>query len=355
MKFNSVFNVLKEKSQDDFLRAVLIKLGVSKDAPTDACDIKFDKVEESTVEVIYCKAYVDMDYSASVGYDRQEEYWDKEKKTEYVNGVSHEYLVDVKKTRTVTDWSPYNGHTEGEAIGLAFNSDDGTENEYLDAKELADLITTIDQKNVVNGGESEVHEEGLKNAKNVCVHVIERSIEHIGDHFKDLRTKPKVDVIKIDCLKLPYYFVCFTYKGISYSAEGYACGKFNANNLKVTIPPNNVDINKLLSVYFKPYKKRMIGSWIAFGVAFAVVSLLNTILGNIFPQISLYIGLTWLIVPIFLAIAIVNTVKGIKFRNQKAKSLKDDNEKTKLNNLAKALKSLGYKEATDEEKEALIN
>ncbi len=46
----------------------------------------------------------DGEWSASSGYDRQEEHWDK----------SFDGKKLVKKTRTVTDWRPSNGNCKGD-------------------------------------------------------------------------------------------------------------------------------------------------------------------------------------------------------------------------------------------------
>ena len=58
----------------------------------------------------------DGEWSASSGYDRQEEYWDK----------SFDGKKLVKKTRTVTDWRPSNGNCKGNFTFLATASNESS-------------------------------------------------------------------------------------------------------------------------------------------------------------------------------------------------------------------------------------
>lgn len=116
MEFTKVFQVKKEVEEKDFLRHVLIGLSKDPKNPTNILDAKFGKVSEFYSEILVLSADVEVNYSGSCGYDKQEEYRTTERK--YVQqGDRYTYdgiekiadrnatvAVDVIKTRTVTDW-----------------------------------------------------------------------------------------------------------------------------------------------------------------------------------------------------------------------------------------------------------
>lgn len=340
MKFETTFMVKREISKDDFLRAVLVKLGSNYDTPTNVCNAKFGEVRETIKEVIVCSAHVESDYTASIGYDRQEEYWDKEKKVDYVNGNRREYLVDVKKTRIVTDWQPHSGHIGGDATCCAFN--EGDDRFAIDEHDrLVTVIKAIDTKNIVEKGEADVSYGGLETAKRNCEFFVEMGIHYPGDHHKDERSNATVEVTKLSCYKLPYYIVEFEFDGQSYTAEGFACGDVA---VETELPPNNVNIQEILDSESKPYKKKIKTGWILFGVSIVLASVVSG-----FAYFSVWLNLFWILVPAFLVFAIIATTKGNKFYNARQKELKSDNKKTKLNNLKAALSARGYEELSEEE------
>ena len=101
MEFDAVFTVKKETSKEEFLRKLLIELASSSKTPVDVVKAKFGEVEESVREAIVCTAHIETDYSASIGFDRTETYWTKEKK--YDSSTKQYYYVDVEKTKDSSD------------------------------------------------------------------------------------------------------------------------------------------------------------------------------------------------------------------------------------------------------------
>lgn len=63
------------------------------------------------------EADTSINYSCQAEMDGPEEYRTKEERTVNGNGV----LQDVKKTRTVTDWSPFNGAMNSYEIVAVYN------------------------------------------------------------------------------------------------------------------------------------------------------------------------------------------------------------------------------------------
>ena len=335
--FDNVYTVKRELSKDQFLRALLVKLGSHYDTPYDVCNAKFGEITESVKEVILCSAHVESDYTASIGYDRTEEYWDKEKKTEYVNGNRREYYVDVKKTRTVTDWQPHSGHISGDATCLAYN-EDGKRFAMDEHDRLVGVIKSTKEDSIVEKGTAEVSYDGLEAAKKNCAFFVEIGISYPGDHHKDERSNADVSVKEISCYKLPFYEVEFTYNGKKYHATGFACGD---PNVETEFPPNNINIQAIVSEETKPYKVRMIIGWVAFGLSFILAASLS---GN-----GIGATWTWAFVPITLVIAIVLLKVGNKKYNTRLHELKADNKKQKLDNLKQALSSRGYQALSTDE------
>ena len=205
---------------------------------------------------------MDSDYTASIGYDRQEQYQttEREQLSEgdwYThNGVrkradhSGTYFIDVVKTRTVTDWHPHSGHIEGEATCLAMNGKE----EYSEER-LVDIIKSIKDESVVEKGEAVLSPDGLKEVRAACREVVESRIDFPGDHYKDFHSKASICEKEIVCWKLPYYEAEYTYKGKKYKISDYACGNFAVN---AECPPNDVDVVAVASKDTKSFKRNMI-------------------------------------------------------------------------------------------------
>ena len=108
-----VFEIPAVFSEKDFVKTVLCNL--EKDSsPADVFNAKFSEPEMHKREVlaVYLKAKIS--YTASVGYDRKEQYIDYE---DQYNSNKHTYeKVEVVKNRTVTDWSPFSGDFVGEQL-----------------------------------------------------------------------------------------------------------------------------------------------------------------------------------------------------------------------------------------------
>lgn len=335
MNFDKVFTVKKEISKEEFLRKVLVTLASSGDTPVDVVKAQFGDVNERVREVIVCSAHVETDYSASIGYDRQEEYWDKEKKTEYVNGQRHEYYVDVKKTRTVTDWQPHSGHTSGDSVSAAFNEEDSWKQNN---SSMIQAIRTVKDENIVEKGSAVVSASGLDEAKTRCGWDIHFSISFPGDHHKDERYNDDVTVKTLECYKLPFYEVEFSYGGKKYHASGFACGEIN---VETEFPENNVNIVYKASQDTAGARKGMKIGWIAFGALFAFAIIMDIV--------GVY--WTWAFTLVALVLAIVLHVRSDKKFKARLRELKEDNVKIKRSELDSALKKYGYAPVTKDEAE----
>ena len=68
---------------------------------------KFEKIQKKDVQFLEIDANYTGSYSASIGYDRKEQYIDHEKHYDYQ--LQREVTKEVVKERTVTDWRPISG------------------------------------------------------------------------------------------------------------------------------------------------------------------------------------------------------------------------------------------------------
>ena len=264
MNFDAVFTAKKETSKEDFLRGVLIELASSSKTPADVVDAKFGEIEESVREAIVCTAHIEMDYSASIGYDRQETYWTTEKK--YNSSTKRYYDVNVQKTRTVTDWRPYSGHISGVKTAAAFNeSHSGLHHNDT----IVDVIKSAADGSIVPKGEATVNYAGLEAAKSNCAFFLELDIKLPGDRRKDKSTNSDITVQSISCYKLPCYTVEFTYNGKKYSASGFACGR---PNITAVMPENDVNIEEEVNKKTDKLKKATKALWFGFLGSFILTS-----------------------------------------------------------------------------------
>lgn len=337
MEFDAVFTVKKETSKEEFLRELLIELASSSKTPADVVKAKFGEVEESVREAIVCSAHIEMDYSASVGYDRQETYWTKEKK--YNSSTKQYYYVDVEKTRTVTDWRPFSSHISGDKTAAAFNE---SYSGIYDNDTIADVIKSTNSDSIVAKGEADVDYEGLEAAKKNCAFFLEMDISYPGDHHKDTRTNSDVTVESISCYKLPYYTVEFTYNGKKYSASGFACGN---PNIRAELPPNDINIEEEVKKKTDKSKKIKSGTWYGFLGSF------------VFACIMCGVGAPWLgVLPVAaLVAAIYFHAKYNKEYNDTLTSLTTGVTVSKKTALDEALKDHAFEKLSEQEDDAFYS
>ena len=348
MNFDRVVTVKKEHTKEQFLRAVMIKTASDLKTPVDVVKADFGEVKESVKEVILCGGQVESDYSASIGYDREEEYRTTERKqlsagdwytrdgvrkrADYSGG----YTVDVIKTRTVTDWQPYSGHIGGEAVCVAMNG----EEKYNETR-LVEVIKSVKKENVEEKGEAAVSSYGLKEAKDNCRHVVEEKIEFPGDRMKDFHSNATVQVNVLECWKLPYYEVEYTYKGEKYKASDYACGDFR---VEAECPPDETDIVSVASDDTKGYRAGMAIGWSLFGILF--------VLSCIMIAVGKYS--VWIAAAVALVVAIILHVVSDKKYSARVRDLTENKVVLKRNELENVLSQKGYEKLTSSE-ESLFN
>ena len=336
MQFDSVLSVKSQITKEQFLRRLLIKLANTSESPADITKSCFGEVKESCKEVIFCQAHVECDYTVSIGYDREEIYWDKEEKYNY--STKQYNLVDVKKTRIVTDWRPHSGHIANDVGCLVFNGESNLSGEEQDEL-LAKVIASVNRDSIREAGEATVSRAGLETAKEACRAKVEMEINYPGDHFKDEDSTASIDIKKLTCCKLACYEVDFVYDDTTYHAWGFAC---NESSITTELPPDNGDIAAVAEVESRSIRIfKSVGWWFFVGTW-----LLSFILGLTTNNYwSIFLPLVAFVVALGLHINYIN-----KYNNT-IKALKEDDVNVKLNELKKTLEQYGYDELTKEELE----
>lgn len=94
-------------SEKEFKKSVYYFL-TTQSTPADVLDnTDFESVEKHDAQFLVIDVRYDGNYSASIGYDRKEQYTAQEKV--YVPEIKDYVVKDVIKERTVTDWRPVSG------------------------------------------------------------------------------------------------------------------------------------------------------------------------------------------------------------------------------------------------------
>ncbi|MBR2043185.1 MAG: hypothetical protein IJ946_02475 [Clostridia bacterium] len=266
MNFDAVYTVKKEFGKEEFLRELIIELGLNTGTPVDVVDAEFKDVKESVKEVIVCTANVEGTCRASVGYDRQEPYTDYETYREKVGDSYVTRQRAVTKYRTVTDWQPYTAPYSGKATCAAYNSE-----EYDDTG-IVEAIKTANKESIVEKGEAEVDSIGLSNAIAACKANVESSALRLpGDRQRDTVYSSEAEIQLLSCYKLPCYEVVYTYKGEEYYAFSFACGDINIYS---ETPDNDIDITSVVKEKTEGLEKTKKRSWMLFTISMIAATIL---------------------------------------------------------------------------------
>lgn len=269
MLVEKVYKLVEERGENDFLRDSLIALAKQKETPSDIFESEFGDVVKTENEYIGIVADVNIDYTCSVGYDRQEEYYDKVKKYDStIKDYRYEY---VKKTRTVTDWSPFSGSNSTRETTMVANKGDGysTEKETLALESVrttkADNIVAVEEEFIGN-------EDAIRRAKNYCLGACYVHAIKPGDHQKDGHYSGHANIADIGGYNISEYSMNYKYNGETYRTDAFASG---SSKLRKTFPNIAKDVKAEASAKLKPFLYAGIGCF----VAALILSILFTALG----------------------------------------------------------------------------
>ncbi len=218
-KFDHVLRYNKTVSENDFYRQVLIDLASNENTPEDILTAQFGKILEEEKEYMSVFADVEVDYTVSIGYDQQEEVY---------NRSTQKY-----EKKTVTTWEPFSGHASSEEscimpTGEKYDSDDMTfgktlryESELIQALDTAeeDSIEILENDSMV------LNSKCLGFAKNEMISNCFWGVELPGDRHKDKKYTGVATVKRICGARLGLYKAEYTYADKKYQMQSFACGK----------------------------------------------------------------------------------------------------------------------------------
>ncbi len=336
-QFSEVYSVKTTVTKEQFLRQVLIELAKDGNAPLDVCTVKFGEVKERKRKILVYDAHIETEGTASVGYDREEIYYEEEKQYD-VETKSYRYAT-VKKTRTVTDWQPFSArHTSDEACAI-YNDETAKTASEADVFRIGDVLDALEDDAVEIQAESnmKVVSEALKKATEFCEAWAENGITYPGDHVKDKKFNTVSTVKQLVGYELPFYEVTYTYMEKTYKADGFACG---ALQVWAEVPQGGetLDVTGRAKEKAKPMKNISIYSWIGTGVL--------AILGGVVPSIQFVFILAAMAA---LVVGCVFYVKSKKIYNKEIEAATEELKTMKLDGLKKRLEECKYLPLTSEE------
>lgn len=259
------FSVTEDQLKNEFIEV----LASTDYVPTDV----FDKVGFDYIKGYYQPYYrmvvaYEADYTASVGFDRKEQYEDYE--TVHENGRS--YKKRVIKERTVTDWHPISGHTSGRSVLWASGIKNSNDNiayspelkDTTQAKNQA-LIDAYDKivQQTSNSGKTfnKKYLAGFiatpfSKSETDAWHALENDVHAIinddvksqisGDHVKDIRWSSTSRPKHIDTYYVPIWVVSYCYCG------NYHTFIANGSNLELNFlsnPQDDASVKKAKQFY----------------------------------------------------------------------------------------------------------
>lgn len=227
------FSVTEEQLKSEFIEV----LASTDYVPTDV----FDKVGFEYIKGYYQPYYKinvfwEADYTASVGFDRSEQYEDYE--TKYENGKS--YRQRVIKERIVTDWHPISGHTSGNIVLWSSGIKNDKDNIFVYSPKLKEGRQTKDQslrgvcdkiaqqaggtgkkfnKMYLSGFAATPFSKSVSDAwdtlKNDVNTVISNQVaEQIsGEHVKDIHWSGTSNPAHVDMFYIPIWVISYCYCG----------------------------------------------------------------------------------------------------------------------------------------------
>lgn len=221
-----LYEIKKTISEEDFLRTIVVGLGMNEETPGDVFDGEFGNTTCENHHFVSIGGGAKVHCSASIGYDYRVE------KEEY-DHINKKYKTVYE---TETKWSPYQTtYSTENAVGFSENREKTDAN---GAKAFRKLMTTIRRDELISVDETlpdeilaekgftEVKDEALKSAfEDMKSDAIQQSKNTLpGDRYKDFLATAEVDLQYSENYVVPCHHVTYTYSGEPYHMEAYANG-----------------------------------------------------------------------------------------------------------------------------------
>ena len=236
--------IIPEYSKDKFIRKIWIEIA-KDDAPFDIFDQNFGDVVQNEHQVLIQSLSADMNYQASIGYDRQEPYIAYEDYYEdesyYENGQRKTRSVrkqrPVTKYKTVTDWSAQHGTHHASSIVTVEN----IPNQFLDEELFISSFRYMKEKSLSIIPEDvaskiEVTKKALEAAAEEHHDILFRDLycSLPGDRKKDIDYQiTKITDSSMSIYVAQEYEATISYNGKTYTKRAFPFGKMEIGGDKV--------------------------------------------------------------------------------------------------------------------------
>lgn len=262
------YELPKEIDINSFCANALTKIALDKDSPDDIFTAtKFEPVKTYYRQYVLALGDVETSYSATVGYDRKEQYTTTTNKylsqgsaytykgiTKYAdkNGT---YTVDTIKERTVTDWQPFSGTNKGEYVGEAVNGAVTTDFDLIDyAGKCSKKAIPYDSETSKTTPPLPPSAEAIKNVKRSLEFSAELECKRNlpGDRNKDFHANSTTNLTKIQSHVAPQHVLKYNYMGKDYVLCAHSVKESEINGdipSAKTQNENEIDNNKIVKTF----------------------------------------------------------------------------------------------------------
>lgn len=221
-----LYEIKKTISEQEFLRAVVIRMGISEETPSNVLDGEFGQVTCENHHFVSMGGSAKVRCSASIGHDYQVE------KKEY-DHINKRYKT-IQKTET--QWSPYQTtHFAENAVGFAENSENPRPETAATFRKLVTSIPRDELITIDTTSGDVLMEKGFREVKDTAINasmedmkadaVLQAKKALPGDRYKDFSASADVDVRYGANYVVPCHKVSYSFFGESHCVLAYANGK----------------------------------------------------------------------------------------------------------------------------------
>ncbi len=234
-----VATIASQYGHNDFIKNVLTAVA-AEDSPADIFDCTVGQVEEIDHQIYINKLSCDYNYSASIGYDRQEpytveeKYWDK-------NTNKHK-MRTVTKYKKVTDWQAVCDNGSGEISKIAENGAEQLDSKIFVASAVGADMAVVPLDNAMSKQYSVSNDiVGKAEASNRYELSAKVRASLPGDHVKDYKFNMGQSTINEQLYLTKEYRVALTHNGNSYTKSAFPFGNMVVGGDKIVGGTSDTD------------------------------------------------------------------------------------------------------------------
>ena len=248
------FNTIEPKiTKDEFLKQAYTKIIMNKVAPEDVLTAEFEAVKTVYSTYMVVDAHYTGNFSASIGYERVEEYQTTEEY--YDSKLGMKRYRPVTKTRTVTDWQPFTGVIDRDQKScVKLNSDRKVDVSLELLKDLEGLQTCGKVIPIEENDELLKHlvaptRENSNDSITLGEKLISNQLDIPGDRYQDFKMNVSHKIKSIQYFIIPEYILDYQY------GEDKCQVGSPLYDIKVvgTVPDTHEELDNMIDSRIKPY------------------------------------------------------------------------------------------------------